>query len=250
MHTCPKGNNHPNCQWNLSTGERGQYIRATGGTYGLHSSGGSQHGYKSTLYSCPTANNHGNCQWKYEVYDNDTGETETEAVISNDTGETEAVISTDTTTAITCNTPSDDPSCLDKTYRIKSSDANLCLEAQDDGRTAVLSQCTGDNAAWKFEKQPDGRYYIRNIGKNKYAHASGGVGAGKIINMHTCPKGNNHPNCQWNLSTGERGQYIRATGGTYGLHSSGGSQHGYKSTLYSCPTANNHGNCQWKYEVV
>lgn len=95
-------------------------------------------------------------------------------------------------------------------------------------------------------------FYLRSSDVNLFLHAHGGTKNGAQETLHPCPKGNNHPNCQWVLeASGTRrgAYYIRSLGGALYLHAHGGTKNGANLTLHPCPKGNNYPNCQWFIEA-
>jgi len=94
--------------------------------------------------------------------------------------------------------------------------------------------------------------YIKVSDQNLYLHASGGSNPGAEQTLHSCPKGNNHPNCQWVFEpspTRKDAYYIKISDQNLYLHASGGSNSGAQQTLHPCPKNNDHANCQWFVEA-
>ena len=143
---------------------------------------------------------------------------------------------------------------------IRVSDANLYLHANGGsiaGAEQTLHPCPKEsnhpNCQWVFEPSGtrSGAYYIKTMGADLYLHADGGSNAGAQETLHSCPKENDHPNCQWTLEpsgTRSGAYYIKTTGANLYLHADGGSNEGAKETLHPCPKENDHGNCQWIIE--
>ena len=93
--------------------------------------------------------------------------------------------------------------------------------------------------------------YIKSSDANLYVHANGGSNEGATETLHPCPKGSNHPNCQWSFEpspTRSGAFYIKTKGANKYMHVWMGNHNGHKITLNSCPKGNNQANCQWYLE--
>lgn len=80
----------------------------------------------------------------------------------------------------------------------------------------------------------------------------GGTQEGHHLTMYSCPKRNDHPNCQWALepSPTRRGMYyIKASDRSEYIHAHGGTNGGNQLTMYSCPKSRDYPNCQWRLEL-
>ena len=124
----------------------------------------------------------------------------------------------------------------------------------NEGATETLHPCPKGsnlpNCQWSFEPSPtrSGAFYIKTKGANKYMHVWMGNHNGHKMTLNSCPKGNNHANCQWYLEqspTRSGMYYIRSAATSLYLHSSGGTHTGATQTLDSCPKGNNYSHCQW-----
>lgn len=143
-----------------------QYLRAKGSGLYLHTSGGTTSGHRQTLHPCPKHRNHPNCFFELE------------------------------------------PAYDGRHYYIKASDARLYVHVNGGnyaGHGATLHPCHKNhnhpNCQFEFEPSPTDptHYYIRAKGTSLYLHANGGNHGGSQITLHPCPKGRDHPNCQWEL---------------------------------------------------
>uniref|UniRef100_A0A7S4DIQ4 Ricin B lectin domain-containing protein n=2 Tax=Lotharella globosa TaxID=91324 RepID=A0A7S4DIQ4_9EUKA len=81
-------------------------------------------------------------------------------------------------------------------------------------------------------------------------HSHGGSHAGTRLTLHSCPKANNHSNCQWVVEpspTKPRCFYLRISDTNNYAHIHGGLINGGTLTLHPCPKRNDHPNCQWRF---
>ncbi len=234
LHPCPKGNEHPNCQWIFEpspTRPGAYYVKVSDQSLYLHASGGSNEGAQQTLHPCPKGNDHANCQWYPEA----------------------------------------SPSRA--ALYLKSAGASLYLHASggsNAGAKETLHPCpkgnNHGNCQWVVERapapvgttdsvvsklKPGTKIYLKVSDQPLYVHAHGGSTAGAPQNLHPCPKGNNHGNCQWVLEpspTRPGAWYLRVSDQPLYLHALGGTLPEAPETLHPCPKGSDFPNCQWYFE--
>ncbi|MEZ4467796.1 MAG: RICIN domain-containing protein [bacterium] len=148
------------------------YLRASDAPLYLHAHGGTSVGAQETLHACPKESFHPNCQWVLEPSPTTSG-----------------------------------------AYYVRSVGGPLYLHAHggtNNGANLTLHACPKNadhpNCQWFFEPSPTrlGTFYLRSKGGDLYAHSHGGSSAGARNTLHACPRGNDHPNCQWQIEVAGR----------------------------------------------
>ncbi|MCB9549983.1 MAG: RICIN domain-containing protein [Myxococcales bacterium] len=148
------------------------YLRASDAPLYLHAHGGTSVGAQETLHACPKDSFHPNCQWVLEPSPTTSG-----------------------------------------AFYVRSLGGPLYLHAHggtNNGANLTLHACPKNadhpNCQWFFEPSPTrlGTFYLRSKGGDLYAHSHGGSSAGARNTLHACPRGNDHPNCQWQIEVAGR----------------------------------------------
>ena len=239
LHPCPKGNNHPNCQWVFEpspTRAGAYYVKVSDQGLYLHAHGGASSGAQETLHPCPKGNDHANCQWFVEASPSRPGAIYLRAA--------------DSALYLHANGGSN-PGAKETLHPCpKGSDHPNCQWIIEGG--APAPQPPPPPPPQAVEVPTGERVYLKVSDQSLYLHANGGSTAGAEQTLHPCPKGREHPNCQWVFErspTRAGAYYVKVSDQDLYLHAQGGASPDAQQTLHSCPKGADHANCQWYAEA-
>jgi hypothetical protein len=121
------------------------------------------------------------------------------------------------------------------------------------GAAAVVATAAAGAAvvAAVVDKYDGKTFYINSSDNKGYIHTGGGSVIGKTQSLHECPKGSNHPNCQWTFeksTTRDNAYYINSSDNKGYIHTTGVGKIGNLQALHACPKDKDYAHCQWKIE--
>lgn len=281
---CETWRDRGSCQWYVQRSpsrEGAIYLKsARTGTY-LHTRGGTVARFEQTMHPCPKANDLGNCQWRILQYD--TYPVPIDRPVRIQASDVDLAMFADGFGAgamerlARCRTDENDPRCQwvfersptrDGAYYIKGFGSNLYLRSSwgpNYGSDHHLSDCNKafdlSGCQWYVERSPTrlGAIYLRSAGAGLYLHTHGGSQPGYRQTLHDCPRGNDHPNCQWHVSLSESVTFVedipthrpvnlRAADNGLAIQATGGVRYGATEALADCPPGADAPHCQWVFE--